>query len=661
MKNVKKIYKSVLIILVIISCTDNRDLGFLEEVVLPSNISALFDITQDNSGLVTITPSGEGASTFEIGLGDSSESVRITSGESIENIYTEGSYDVSITAFNIVGDSTQVNQQLVVSFQAPQNLEVVIENDASTSKQVNISATADFATSYEFYSGETGIDQPVATANIGDGISYDYETPGIYSVKIVAKGGAIETTEYTEDFEVTEIVFPLSSAPTPPNRNDVDVVSIFSDVYTDETLNELPTTWSSTNFEEANINSDNIWKLTSLDFLGIVTNYDAGIDLSEMEKMHIDYWVPEGTTNELFVKIVNTVDGGEDIESLGATTGGSWQSIELDITAFDGGDLANKEKITQILIDSDGETPVAYIDNFYFYRESTTSSFDDGLLTNGDFEGGSAPWIVGVDDASPAPVVTVGNNTYYSVDVTAAGNVYDVNVSQKVEIIGGNTYTLTFDAWSDTNRSIDAGIGLSADPWSNDKETIQISPTRTTFALTLSASGFGAPNARVLFDIGGEIGLVNIDNVSLILGSGNLLTNGNFEAGSAPWIVGVNDTEAAPVVTVADNTYYSRNVTAAGNVYDVNVSQKVEIIQGKTYFLTFVAWSDTNRSIDAGIGLSADPWSNDKETIQISPTKTTFTLTLEASNFGATDARVLFDIGGEVGEVNIDDVSLSMN
>ena len=645
----------------IISCTDNRDLGFLEEVVLPSNISALFDITQDNSGLVTITPSGEGASTFEIGLGDSSESVRITSGESIENIYTEGSYDVSITAFNIVGDSTQVNQQLVVSFQAPQNLEVVIENDASTSKQVNISATADFATSYEFYSGETGIDQPVATANIGDGISYDYETPGIYSVKIVAKGGAIETTEYTEDFEVTEIVFPLSSAPTPPNRNDVDVVSIFSDVYTDETLNELPTTWSSTNFEEANINSDNIWKLTSLDFLGIVTNYDAGIDLSEMEKMHIDYWVPEGTTNELFVKIVNTVDGGEDIESLGATTGGSWQSIELDITAFDGGDLANKEKITQILIDSDGETPVAYIDNFYFYRESTTSSFDDGLLTNGDFEGGSAPWIVGVDDASPAPVVTVGDNTYYSVDVTAAGNVYDVNVSQKVEIIGGNTYTLTFDAWSNTNRSIDAGIGLSADPWSNDKETIQISPTRTTFALTLSASGFGAPNARVLFDIGGEIGLVNIDNVSLILGSGNLLTNGNFEAGSAPWIVGVNDTEAAPVVTVADNTYYSRNVTAAGNVYDVNVSQKVEIIQGKTYFLTFVAWSDTNRSIDAGIGLSADPWSNDKETIQISPTKTTFTLTLEASNFGATDARVLFDIGGEVGEVNIDDVSLSMN
>ena len=189
MKNVKKIYKSVLIILVIISCTDSRDLGFLEEVVLPSNVSALFVITQDNSGLVTITPSGEGASAFEIGLGDSSESVRITSGESIENIYTEGSYDISITAFNIVGDSKQVNQQLVVSFQAPQNLEVVIENDNYISQQVNITANANFASTYEFYSGESGVEQPVATANIGDGISYDYETWNLF-VKIVAKGGS---------------------------------------------------------------------------------------------------------------------------------------------------------------------------------------------------------------------------------------------------------------------------------------------------------------------------------------------------------------------------------------------------------------------------------------------------------------------------------------
>ncbi len=83
----------------------------------------------------------------------------------------------------------------------------------------------------------------------------------------------------------------------------------------------------------------------------MVTNYDTGIDVSSMEMLHIDYWVPTGVENELLIKIVNTIDGGEDIESLGTTVSGSWQSIDIDMTGFVG-NLANTEKITQILIDA---------------------------------------------------------------------------------------------------------------------------------------------------------------------------------------------------------------------------------------------------------------------------------------------------------------------
>ena len=71
---------------------------------------------------------------------------------------------------------------------------------------------------------------------------------------------------------------------------------------------------------------------------------------------------------------------------------------------------------------------LSFIDNLYFYRAASGPSFDDGLLTNGDFEAGSDPWIIGVDDNTPAPVVTNNGNTYYSVDVLSAGNVYDVNM-----------------------------------------------------------------------------------------------------------------------------------------------------------------------------------------------------------------------------------------
>jgi alpha-tubulin suppressor-like RCC1 family protein len=183
------------------------------------------------------------------------------------------------------------------------------------------------------------------------------------------------------------------------------------------------------------------------------------------------------------------------------------------------------DAVFRINTDGNGQASVTIIDGGNSFAEDeliTISNTDLGdnrnrsLITNGDFEARSDSWIIGVNNDTSAPIVTVDDNTYYSENVTMAGNVHSVNVSQKTEIINGDSYTLTFDAWSDRNRSIVAGIGLSAVPFTNDIETINISETRTTFALTLDATSFGASDARVLFDIGGEVGLVNIDDVSLI-------------------------------------------------------------------------------------------------------------------------------------------------
>ena len=408
MKHIKNIFKTVFIILVIISCDDTRDLDFVEDARLPIQISALYDITQDNTGLVTITPNALNAVSFEIYLGDGTEDpAELAAGESIDHIYAEGTYDVRIVAFNILGEANEATQQLIVSFQAPTNLVVVIENDAAISKQVNVTANADFATMFDFYTGDPATTDPIS-GNIGETVSYLYPDAGTYSMRVVAKGAAIETTEYTEDFEVTEILAPTDPAATPPARNDVDVVSIFSDAYTNVTLDELPTNWSVTGFEAITIGSDNVWKLTTLDFLGMVTNYAAGVDLSTMEMMHIDYWVPQGQTNELSVKIVNTIDGGEDFESLGTTVDGSWQSIDIDMSGFDGGNLANKEKITQLLIDSDGVSPVVYIDNFYFWKAPSGAS---PPLLSDDFEGnGNIPAWVGDSAGADAAFANPYNN-----------------------------------------------------------------------------------------------------------------------------------------------------------------------------------------------------------------------------------------------------------
>ena len=167
---------------------------------------------------------------------------------------------------------------------------------------------------------------------------------------------------------------PLVAAPTPPARNASDVVSIYSNAYSNVTLSELPTSWSQlASFTPVQIQSNDTWKMTGCEFLGMVTNYGSGVDLSAMEKMHIDYWTP--SSNDIGVKIVNTIGGGEAFASLGTTVTGSWQSIDVDMTAFAA--LSNKTAITQLLIDPSAPS-ILFIDNFYFYKGTAlnTSNFE---------------------------------------------------------------------------------------------------------------------------------------------------------------------------------------------------------------------------------------------------------------------------------------------
>jgi len=414
MKTIRYILSLCLIALTVWTCADDeKNVDFANTATAPANLAIQFDVTQDNTGLVTMLPTAEGAVSFDIAFGDDTpDPVSIENGENLSHNYGEGTYTVSVTAFGVTGLTSNLTQELVISFEPPTNLEVFIENDPAVSKQVNVTVIADFAVNFEVYSGESGVVDPVV-ANIGETANVQYAEAGIYDITVIVLGAAVETTTYVEEgFEVTEILAPTEAAPTPSPREPEDVVSIFSDTYNNVTLDELPTAWSSSGFTEMSVESNNIWQLSNIDFIGMVTNYAEGIDLSQMETMHIDYWVPDGVTNELMVKIVNTVDGGEDIESLGTTVSGSWQSIELDMTGFDGGNLANKEKITQILIDSDGVASLVYIDNFYFYREQSQPvnspltgtwqvASEPGSLAVGPNQGSSEWWSIdanGVDE-----------------------------------------------------------------------------------------------------------------------------------------------------------------------------------------------------------------------------------------------------------------------
>ena len=252
-------------------------------------------------------------------------------------------------------------------------------------------------------------------------------------------------------------------------------------------------------------------------------------------------------------------------------------------------------------------TPHSFDGERVFMADGTISTVDDLSILDSlksidlhgldNEESSYVKWSVPKDDVLSTRI------SHYSVNVTEVGEPHDVNLSQKLELIDGTTYTLTFDAWSDRHRLILAGIGLSDDPWNNTSESVAITPTRSTYTLTLIATDFGEDGVlcRVLFDSGDTLGEVNIDSVVLKIGEGdNLLLNGDFELGSENWIVGVDDESSAPVVIVgstittailvgktdtADSEFFTKVTFTDGKVYkDLQKSVILTIVDGNSKF-----------------------------------------------------------------------------
>ena len=527
MKTTKKIIRIVLALFIIGACTDNlRDFNYLESIAAPSNLSATYSIAQDNTGEVTISPVADGAKDFDVYFGDATTSpVKVPSGESVKHTYAEGTYEVKMIAYNINGETAEHKQPLVVSFKAPQNLIVLIENDKAVSKQVNITAKAEFATMYEFYTGELGNTTPI-TGNIGETISYTYAAPGKYSVKVIAKGAAIATTEYTADFDVTEILAPTEAAPAPPTRLATDVVSIYSDKYTNVNVSEWNPNWGqSTVLTTETIVGDNTLRYASLNYTGIVTDYGNPTDVSAMEYVHFDYWTPDATA--LAFKLVNTSKpAGADKESEVAVPTielGTWKSVDIKLSDY----TTDLTGITQMLFSS--SSAIVFIDNLYFYKSPSAqtslpspitfetpfslSSFDGGdisMVANPDTNGNSSSMV--------AKMVKGGGQVWAGSKIT---------VNNAFSFAGGTT--VKAKVWSPR-----AGLKVlmkfeDATPWPNTVASAAVTATTTT------------ANAweELTFDFTGISTAVDFTNLVLIMDDG---TNGD---GTANYTIYVDDISIA--------------------------------------------------------------------------------------------------------------------
>ena len=378
MKNIKILFSFLIMLAVTISCSIpegiDSDTSFLNSSSDPAAVSALATITQDNTGKVTLTPRGEGASKFEVFFGDGTAQPSIVNaGSSVVHIYKEGIYKVKVIAVGITGKRTENTQEINVSFRSPENLVVTIENDKAVSKKVTVKASADFALFYEVYFGDVPNEVPVKVNN-GESVSHVYASAGTYKIKVVSKSGAIKPTVYEEDFVVTAIMAPTASAPTPPSRSAGNVIGIYGSKYTNLSGTDFFPDWGQagqgSSWAEFDLNGDKMLQYIKLSYQGIQF---TTTNVSSMQFLHMDIWTADVKAIETFL-----IRAGMEKAVKKTLVANSWNSIDIPLTDYTSQGLSLND-IFQFKFVGDGwAAGTVFIDNIYFYKNPPPASGLEG-------------------------------------------------------------------------------------------------------------------------------------------------------------------------------------------------------------------------------------------------------------------------------------------
>lgn len=186
------------------------DIAFAEGAAAPDKLSAMFDITQDNTGKVSIYPNGEGMAYYLVHFGDGTQQPqRVSPGRKVEHVYAEGNYNVRILGIGVNGLTTEVTQPLTVSFKAPENLDFTATIDPSNPFKVNVSASANYETVFRVYFGEDEDEEPVLLLE-GGTASYTYAQTGTYTIRVVALSGGEASTELSKEITIVNpLLLPL--------------------------------------------------------------------------------------------------------------------------------------------------------------------------------------------------------------------------------------------------------------------------------------------------------------------------------------------------------------------------------------------------------------------------------------------------------------------
>lgn len=448
----------LLAITTIIACTEDDPFTGVS-VTPPSNLQINIQPDADQVGLVKVTPTAESAAYFKLNYGDGSEEERLDVGASASHQYTEGTFTITGTAFNVMGDSTQATQSVTVAFDPPSDLVLDITIDEVNTNVITVTPSATNAMSYDVYFGDVTDEEPTIIAD-GSSATHSYTENGDFVVRVIARSGSSTTIEATETVSIilpaVQLGFPIDFESDEIDYNLISFGNAELSIVDNPDMNGNESNKVVRFFKAGGAET----------WAGGLVELPNPIDFSTETNITMDVWSPKSGATVL-LKVENSADQNIFVEIMATTTtSNAWENLSFDFSSVDQS-LEYSKVIVFMDFGVTGDDSDYYFDNI---------TLGEGSGTGGGGGGGNDPEIVMPIDFEADIEYAFTNFGNATTDVIDNPDPSGENTSTRVghlnKASGSEVWAGSFIDLTD-NLDISAGTTITMKTWS-PKADIQV-------------------------------------------------------------------------------------------------------------------------------------------------------------------------------------------
>ena len=390
---------------------DDRSTDFINQVGAPSNLDVEVEILQDNSGTVNFTLSGDNVSSFSVDYGDDSEIENFDTVQTVSHIYTEGTFTVTLVAASISGETTSITQDIILTFNPPEDLEITVNLIEGNPFGVEVRAEANFATSFDVFFGDV-VNETPENFLVGTIATHIYEEEGTYEIRVVARNASSVSIEQTTSVIIEAPENPVG-LPIDFENNDTLMYEFGGFEGADSALDSNP----DISGENTSATVMRTIKTEGAQFFaGTFLRLDVPIAFTDnMGSISINTWSPKANI-PVRMRLENE-DNTSGIElDVNTTVANTWETLTFDFSSMidPALDYVTVVVFFEFIVDLSGDGSTYYFDNIELTGEGGNDGtgvelpvdFEDNDTLMYDFLG-----FEGADSALEANPDASGENT----------------------------------------------------------------------------------------------------------------------------------------------------------------------------------------------------------------------------------------------------------